>query len=94
MKEAETLQDMVALIRADDLGPRQCYEIVKHVTKLEGDIPEIAQVREELTMNQSNSSLPPGKNEASVRCEYETMQESRVSGQCRKAVQCFKKPIV
>ena len=47
MKEAETLQDMVALIRADDLGPRQCYEIVKHVTKLEGDIPEIAQVREE-----------------------------------------------
>ena len=47
MKEAETLQDMVALIRADDLGPRQCYEIVKHVTKMEGDIPEIAQVREE-----------------------------------------------
>ena len=47
MKEAETLQDMVALIRADDLGPRPCYEIVKHVTKLEGDIPEIAQVREE-----------------------------------------------
>ena len=47
MKEAETLQDMVALIRADDLGPRQCYEIIKHVTKMEGDIPEIAQVREE-----------------------------------------------
>ena len=47
MREAETLQDMVALIRADDLGPRQCYEIVKHVTKLEGDIPEITQVREE-----------------------------------------------
>ena len=47
MKEAETLQDMVALIRADDLGPRQCYEIVKHVMKLEGDILEIAQVREE-----------------------------------------------
>ena len=47
MKEAEMLQDMVALIRADDLGPRQCYEIVKHVTKMEGDIPEIAQVREE-----------------------------------------------
>ena len=47
MKEAETLQDMVALIKADDLGPRQCYEIVKHVTKMEGDIPEIAQVREE-----------------------------------------------
>ena len=39
MKEAETLQDMVALIKADDLGPRQCYEIVKHVTKMEGDIP-------------------------------------------------------
>ena len=33
MKEAETLQDMVALIKADDLRPRQCYEIVKHVTK-------------------------------------------------------------
>ena len=47
MKEAEMLQDMVALIKADDLGPRQCYEIVKHVTKMEGDIPEIAQVREE-----------------------------------------------
>ena len=47
MKEAETLQDMVALIKADDLGPHQCYEIVKHVTKMEGDIPEIAQVREE-----------------------------------------------
>ena len=47
MKEAETLQDMVALIKADDLGPCQCYEIVKHVTKMEGDIPEIAQVREE-----------------------------------------------
>ena len=29
MKEAETLQDMVALIKADDLGPRQCYEIVE-----------------------------------------------------------------
>ena len=47
MKEAKTLQDMVALIKADDLGPRQCYEIVKHVTKMEGDILEIAQVREE-----------------------------------------------
>ena len=47
MKEAETLQNMVALIKADDIGPRQCYEIVKHVTKMEGDIPEIAQVREE-----------------------------------------------
>ena len=47
MKEAETLQDMVALIKADDLGPHQCYEIVKHVTKMEGDIPEIAQVWEE-----------------------------------------------
>ena len=47
MKEAETLQDMVALIKADDLGPHQCYEIVKHVTKMEGDISEIAKVREE-----------------------------------------------
>ena len=47
MKEAETLQDMVALIKADDLGPCQCYEIVKHVTKMEGDIPEIGQVQEE-----------------------------------------------
>ena len=28
------------------LGPRQCCEIVKHVTEMEGDIPEIAQVRE------------------------------------------------
>ena len=47
MKEAEMLQNMVALIKADDLGPRQCYEIVKNITKMEGDIPEIAQVREE-----------------------------------------------
>ena len=47
MKEAETLQDMVALFKADDLGPRQCYEIVKHVTKMEGDILEITQIREE-----------------------------------------------
>ena len=47
MKEAETLQSMVALIKADDLGPQQCYEIVKHITRMEGDIPEIAQVREE-----------------------------------------------
>ena len=47
MKEAETLQNIVALIKADDLGPCQCYEIVKHVTKMEGDIPEIAQVWEE-----------------------------------------------
>ena len=44
MKEAETLQNMVALIKADDIGPCQCYEIVKHVTKMEGDIPEITQV--------------------------------------------------
>ena len=47
MKEVETLQSMVALIKADDLGPRQCYEVVKHITKMEGDIPEITQVREE-----------------------------------------------
>ena len=38
---------MVALIKADDLGPCQCYEIVRHITKMEGDIPEIAQIREE-----------------------------------------------
>ena len=47
MKGAETLQSMVALIKADDLGPQQCYEIVKHITKMEGDIPELAQVWEE-----------------------------------------------
>ena len=47
MKEAEALQDIVALIRTDDLGPRQCYEFVKHIMKMEGDIPELAQVREE-----------------------------------------------
>ena len=60
-KEAETLQDMVALIRAENLGPRQCYEIVKCVTKMEGDIPEIAQVREEFDYESSqSSSLPQG----------------------------------
>ena len=47
MKEAEALQDMVVLIKTDEVGPRQCYEIVKHITKMEGDIPELAQVREE-----------------------------------------------
>ena len=60
MKEAETLQDMVALIRADDLGPRQCYEIVKHVTKMEGDIPEIAQVREEFNYESVKLILAAG----------------------------------
>ena len=47
MKEAEVLQDMVALIKTDDLGPQQCYEIVKHIMKMEGDIPELAQIWEE-----------------------------------------------
>ena len=40
-KEAEALQSMVALINTDELGPKQCYEIVKQVTKMEGDIPEL-----------------------------------------------------
>ena len=44
MREAETLQSMVALINTKELGPKQCYEIVKHVAKMEGDIPELAQV--------------------------------------------------
>ena len=60
MKEAEMLQDMVALIKADDLGPRQCYEIVKHVTKMEGDIPEIAQVREEFDYESTKLILAAG----------------------------------
>ena len=47
MKEVETLQNMVALIKADDLRPWQCYEIVKYIMKMEGDIPELAQVQEE-----------------------------------------------
>ena len=82
MKEAETLQDMVALIRADDLGPRQCYEIVKHVTKLEGDIPEIAQVREEFDYESVKLILAAGvrmKQVYEVNMKQRKKAESLVS---------------
>ena len=55
MKETETLQDMVALIKADDLGPRQCYESVKHVTKVgRGHPRNCPGSGKSLIMNQSN----------------------------------------
>ena len=82
MKEAETLQDMVALIRADDLGPRQCYEIVKHVTKLEGDIPEIAQVWEEFDYESVKLILAAGvrmKQVYDVNMKQRKKAESLVS---------------
>ena len=82
MKEAETLQDMVALIRADDLGPRQCYEIVKHVTKLEGDILEIAQVREEFDYESVKLILAAGvrmKQVYEVNMKQRKKAESLVS---------------
>ena len=81
MKEAETLQNMVALIKADDLGPRQCYEIVKHVTKMEGDIPEIAQVREEFDYESVKLILATG-----VRMK----QVYDVNMRQRKKVESFK----
>ena len=82
MKEAETLQSMVALIRADDLGPRQCYEIVKSITKMEGDIPEIAQVREEFDYESIKLILAAGvrmKQVYDVNMRQRKKAESHVS---------------
>ena len=77
MKEAETLQNMIALIRADDIGPRQCYEIVKSVTKMEGDILEIAQVQEEFDYDSIKLILAAGVRMKQV---YDVNM-----GQCKKA---------
>ena len=82
MKEAETLQSMVALIKADDLGPRQCYEIVKHITKMEGDIPEIGQVREEFDYESIKLFLAAGvrmKQVYDVNMRQRKKAESHVS---------------
>ena len=82
MKEAETLQSMVALIKADDLGPRQCYEIVKHITKMEGDIPEIAQVWEEFDYESIKLILAAGvrmKQVYDVNMRQRKKAESHVS---------------
>ena len=83
MKEAETLQDMVALIKADDLGPRQCYEIVKHVTKIEGDIPEIAQVREEFDYESVKLILAAGVRMKQV---YDVNMRQRKKAESLKSV--------
>ena len=82
MKEAEALQNMVALIKADDLGPRQCYEIVKHITKMEGDIPEIAQVREEFDYESIKLILTVGvrmKQVYDVNMRHRSKAESHIS---------------
>ena len=82
MKEAEALQDMVVLIKADDLGPRQCYEIVKHITKMEGDIPELAQVREEFDYESVKLILAVGvrmKQVYDVNMKHRSKAESHIS---------------
>ena len=82
MKEAEMLQNMVALIKADDLGPRQCYEIVKHITRTEGDIPEIAQVQEEFDYESIKLILAAGvrmKQVYDVNMRQQNKAESHIS---------------
>ena len=82
MKEAEMLQDMVALIKADDLGPRQCYEIVKHITKMEGDIPELTQVREEFDYESVKLILAAGvrmKQVYDINMKHWSKAESHIS---------------
>ena len=82
MKEAETLQNMVALIKVDDLGPRQCYEIVKHITKMEGDIPEIAQVWEEFDYESIKLILAAGvrmKQVYDINMRHRSKAESHIS---------------
>ena len=82
MKEAETLQDMVVLIKADDLGPRQCYEIVKHITKIEGDIPELTQVREEFDYESVKLILAAGvrmKQVYDINMKHRSKAESHIS---------------
>ena len=83
MKEAETLQNMVALIKADDIGPRQCYEIVKHVTKMEGDIPEIAQVREEFDYESVKLILATGLRMKQV---YDVNMRQRKKAESLKSI--------
>ena len=82
-KEAETLQDMVALIRAENLGPRQCYEIVKSVTKMEGDIPEIAQVREEFDYESVKLILATGVRMKQV---YDVNMKQRKKAESFKSI--------
>ena len=82
VKEAETLQNMVALIKGDGLGPRQCYEIVKNITKMEGDILEIAQVREEFDYESIKLILAAGvrmKQVYDVNMRHRSKAESHIS---------------
>ena len=82
MKEAEALQDMVALIRTDNLRPRQCYEIVKHITKMEGDIPELAQVWEEFDYESVKLILAAGvrmKQVYDINMKHRSKAESHIS---------------
>ena len=82
-KEAETLQDMVALIRAENLGPQQCYEIVKSVTKMEGDIPEIAQVWEEFDYESVKLILATGVRMKQV---YDVNMKQRKKAESFKSI--------
>ena len=82
MKEAEMLQNMVVLIKADDLGPRQCYEIVKHITKMEGDIPELAWVQEEFNYESVKLILTAGVRMIQVydvNMKHQSKAESHIS---------------
>ena len=83
MKEVETLQNMVALIKADDIGPRQCYEIVKHVTKMEGDIPEIAQVQKEFDYESVKLILATGVRMKQV---YDVNMRQRKKAESLKSI--------
>ena len=82
MKEAQMVQNLVALIKAYDLGPQQCYEIVKHITKMEGDIPEIAQVWEEFDYESIKLILAAGvrmKQVYDVNMIHRSKAESHIS---------------
>ena len=59
-KEVETLQEMVARINSEELNPRQCYEVVKEVTQLESQIPEMKQVIEEFDYESIRMMLAAG----------------------------------
>ncbi|MCG8624275.1 MAG: hypothetical protein MJE68_20060, partial [Proteobacteria bacterium] len=45
-KEAEALQDLTALIQAEEMGPAQVSDIVQTVVRQEATIPELALVTE------------------------------------------------
>ena len=81
MKE-EKATEYGSINQADDLGPRQCYEIGKNITKMEGDIPEIAQVRQEFDYESIKLILAAGvriKQVCDVNMKQRKKAESHVS---------------